>query len=138
MLFQELKDIKSTNKDLRNFGLVVGVFFLILATIFYWYNKNFTLYFGVIGALLVVLGFVLPKILLPLQKVWMAIALIMGFVMTRVILLILFYFILAPIGLIARLFRKQFLDFTFKSQGTTYWNLRQNDQLSKESHEQQF
>ena len=48
----------------------------------------------------------------------------LGWIMTRVILIIIFYLIVTPIGLIARLFGKQFLDLSLNENVNSFWNKR--------------
>ena len=58
--------------------------------------------------------------------------------MTRVILIILFYGILTPIGLIARLCGKDFLDKKVNKITKSYWILRTTAECDKKSYENQF
>ena len=51
--------------------------------------------------------------------------------MTRIILSILFYVILTPIGLISRLFGKQFVELRWDKSNDSYWNFRSNENLKK-------
>ena len=68
----------------------------------------------------------------------MTFAVILGLVMTRVILSIVFYLILTPIGLITRLFGKDFLDLLNKSNTESYWNNRNSDFELNQDYEKQF
>ncbi len=65
-------------------------------------------------------------ILKPIYLVWMTFAVILGWIMTRVILTAIFYLIVTPISLIAKLFRHKFLDLTFRTENDTYWNYRKD------------
>ncbi|MCP4709492.1 MAG: hypothetical protein GY869_12770, partial [Planctomycetes bacterium] len=91
MLLDEIKNIKSTPKDLRNFGLVVGIAAGIAGGVLWWFAKPAYPWFGGAGLLLIVLGLIAPAPLKPLQKIWMTFAVIMGWIMTRVILFIFFF-----------------------------------------------
>ena len=50
-------------------------------------------------------------------------ALILGWVMTRIILSLLFYGIISPLGIFARILGKDFLNIK-KSQKSSFWNFR--------------
>jgi len=68
----------------------------------------------------------------------MIFATILGWLMTRLILSLVFYLILTPIGLILRIFRKQFLELEWNKTDSTYWNYRSTDVLETEKYEKQF
>ncbi|MDP8260309.1 MAG: SxtJ family membrane protein [Candidatus Gygaella obscura] len=138
MIVEEIKNIKSTKKELRQFGIVMGVVCGLLGALFLWRQKDYYPYLFAISALFLSLGFVLPIILKPIQKVWMSIAVLMNFVMTRVILSILFYLIVTPIGLLAKLFGKQFLDLKIDKRKKSYWNYRKSVEFSQSNYEKQF
>lgn len=138
MFIEEIKNIKSDKKECRKFGLSVGIVLVILAVILGYFGKDSYVYFGSIGGLLIILGVVAPVLLLPLQKIWMSLAVILGFIMTRVILFVLFYLILTPTGLIARMFGKDFLDLKIKKDQVSYWNIRETKNYEKLDTERQF
>jgi multisubunit Na+/H+ antiporter MnhG subunit len=138
MLKEEFKNIKETKNDLRKFGLTVGSVLVILAAILFYFEKPSTMYFAVIGAVLALIAIIYPKILKPLNKVWMGLAIVLGFVMSRVILSILFYIVLTPIGLIAKLVGKKFLDLKYDKSAQTYWDKRSNIQKKQIDYERQF
>jgi hypothetical protein len=58
--------------------------------------------------------------------------------MTRVILTVLFYLVLTPIAVTARLFGKQFLDLSFRDPKDSYWVLREKDSSKERNYEAQF
>jgi hypothetical protein len=101
-------------------------------------DKDSYIYFLSIGAMLVALGLAIPELLFPLQKLWMGIAVILGFIMTRVILSFLYYIIITIIGLVAKIFRKDFLDSNFSIKKESYWNYRESKEYEKTQTEQQF
>ena len=137
-IISEIKDIKSTKKDLRNFGLVVGGVLVAIGAFLYWKDRPAHPYFLVIGGTLAFLGVILPSVLIPLQKVWMGFAVVMGFFMTRVILTILYFFVLSPLGIVAKLTGKRFLELKPDKTKTSYWNKREIKPLEKKDYERQF
>ena len=138
MLREELRHIKSDKKELRKFGLTVGIALLIFGGVVFWLGKEYYRYPLFIGLGLILLGALLPAVLKPLQKVWMAIAVIIGWFMSRVILILLYYLVLTPIALIAKLFGKQFLDLKWDGSQSTYWNYRDQQPADKSGYEKQF
>ena len=123
-MLEEIKNIKSEKSDLRKFGITIGVILLIIAGFLFWKEKESFQILLTFGVTLCILGIVIPFILKPIYWVWMIFATILGWILTRVILSLLFYVIFTPIGLILRLFGKQFLEFKWNKTDSTYWNYR--------------
>lgn len=138
MLLEEIKNIKSEKKDLKDFGLVMCAALAILGGALWYKEKDTYTIFLSIAAVFGVLGLVLPSLLRPLQKAWMVFAVIMGFIMTRLILSILFYFVFTAIGLGGRLFGKQFLNLKMDRSQTSYWIKRKSQPFDKTHYERQF
>jgi hypothetical protein len=138
MIKDEIKNIKQTTKDLRNFGLTVGIVILLIAFFLIWKQKPSQFYFFSIGVFLVLSGIFFPSILRPLNKAWMTLAVLLGWVMTRVILSLLFYLVITPISLIARISGKHFLDLKIDKSRTSYWEKRKNSVSSPADYERQF
>ncbi|MBL7157169.1 MAG: ECF transporter S component [Candidatus Omnitrophica bacterium] len=137
-MFEEIKDIKSTRKELREFGLTIGVILVILGAVTLWRGKPTYPYFLGVGALFITLGLMLPGVLKPLQKVWMSFAVIMGFFVSRIILTILFYVVVTPTGVIVRILGKDILDQRIDKNRKTYWQERDAKTKDKVNYENQY
>lgn len=139
MIRDEIKNIKSTKKDLRSFGLVVGGVLAAIGGLLLWFDKPANVYFLSIGAILMLSGLIVPVILKPLQKAWMVMAVLLGWVMTRVILTILYYVVFTAIGILGRIFGKQFLEVKWDAGQESYWNYRSREPVTdKTVYEKQF
>jgi|TARA_B100001964_G_scaffold210190_1_gene244331 hypothetical protein len=137
-MIEEIKNIKSEKSDLRKFGIIVGIVLLIIAGFFFLKEKESFQLFLTIGTVLFVTGIVIPFTLKPIYWVWMVFSTILGWFMTRVILSLLFYVVFTPIGLIARLFGKQFLDLKQNHSQQSYWNMRIVETFDTQNYEKQF
>ena len=138
-MLEEIRNIKSGKSDLRKFGITMGIASGILGGILHWLGKEHALIFLSLAALFLFLGLVLPHLLKPAQKTWMTVAVLMGWVMTRVILSVLFYLLLTPTGLLAKLFGKRFLDTRFPGKSAqSYWIKKEKLSIKKEDYERQF
>ena len=135
-MIKEIKNIKSKKSDLRKFGIIVGTVLLIIAGLLFWKEKESFQLFLAIGIVLFVAGIAIPFTLKPIYWVWMVFATILGWFMTRVILSLLFYVIITPIGLIARLFGKQFLGLKMDGSKQSYWSMRKVE--TSKNYEKQF
>jgi len=138
MLKEEFKHIKEAKKDLRKFGLTVGIVLAAIGTLLFYFEKSSAIYFTIIGGLLILLGILLPQLLKPINKVWMGLAIVLGFIMTRVILTTLFYLVITPIGFLAKIFGKKFMLLKYDKSAKTYWEKRSIIQKKQIDYERQF
>ena len=138
MLKEEFKNIKETKKDLRKFGLTVGTVLILISVVLFYFEKSSAVYFIIPGAMLIIAAFVHTEILKPLNRVWMGLAIVLGFIMSRIILTILFYLVLTPIGLLAKLFGKKFMNLKCDKSTETYWEKRQIKEKNNLDYERQF
>lgn len=119
------EDEEFTRDDGRKFGLSVGVAFLLLGVLLWWRGHvEFMYAVATIGALLALSGIVLPGRLEPIYAAWMAMAEKISRVTTPIVLGIVYLLVLAPSGLVLRLFGKNPLDQDGGREGT-YWSRRE-------------
>jgi len=138
MLLEEIKNIKSGRRDLRNFGLSVGIVLILLGFLLWYFERAAYAYFIVIGAALSISGLSVPFILKPLQKAWMTLAVILGWFMTRLILSLSFFFLFTPIKLLGLIAGKRFLDLKPDKNKKTYWLYRESREFDRKKYEKQF
>ena len=114
----------------RNFGLVFFVFFLIIGLwpllgtneIRYW-----SIFFSVIFFLL---GITNSKLLNPLNKIWFNFGILLGKIISPLIMVIIFFLIITPIGVIMRVFGKDILNLKYNKKNKSYW-IEKNGPKSK-------
>jgi saxitoxin biosynthesis operon SxtJ-like protein len=139
MVVEEIKNIKSGKRELRKFGITMGIVLLLLGGFSWWRGKDFYFYFLIVSTAFIFLGLVTPFVLKPVNKLWMSLAILMSWIMTRVILSALFYLGLTPMGFLARLFGKDFLEVKFdKRTSKTYWILKDKRKSERNNQENQF
>ena len=94
------------NQGLRKFGLVTGAIVVGLFAFFLpWLLEHpWPLWPWILAAGLWIPALLFPGVLKPVYKGWMKFGAVLGFVNTRIILGLFFFLILAPIGLVMRLF----------------------------------
>jgi hypothetical protein len=139
MLLDEIKNIKSTNKDLRGFGLLLGVASVLAGGAPLLKGGDYSYWFLVVGAVLIFLGLVFPGVLRPVYKPWIALSLALGWVTTRAILSVVFFLIVSPIGVIARIFGKRPLQLGWKDASRkSWWILREDQNGRNRRYDRQF
>jgi hypothetical protein len=83
----------------------VGAAFLVLAAITWWRDHPLLLrIFGSLGVGLFALGAAVPARLGPLYRAWMGLALAISKVTTPIFMGVVFFVVIAPVGLVMRLF----------------------------------
>ncbi|MBK7378927.1 MAG: hypothetical protein IPJ03_07940 [Ignavibacteriales bacterium] len=138
MLKDEIKHIDNSDEAVKKTGLTVGVVLILVSLLLWYLGKYSFMYFSIAGGLFVILAFIAIPVLRPFHKLWMMLALFMGFVMSRVILTLLYYLVLTPIGLIAKLVGKKFIPLGFDKNANTYWEKRENTAKQQIDYERQF
>ena len=126
MMNHLISRIKITKEEIRKFGIVIGIILLIIGVILLWKRNIYYPILMIIGIFLFVGGLAIPIILKPIFIIWMIFATIMGWLMTRFILSLLFYGLITPISLIARLMGKKFIYLRWDKINNSYWNYRSN------------
>ena len=137
-MFEEIKNIKSEKRDLRSFGVTVGIILLIISGVLFWKEMESFQIFLAIGITLFLTAIAIPAVLKPVYWIWMIFANILGWFMTRVILSLLFYVVFTSIGLTLRFFGKQFLELRLDKSKESYWNYRTNKNTQIANYEKQF
>ena len=120
-LKDELVALDPDRSDLRKFAFVFGGALLGFGALFWFKESPVYPYLAIPGALVALLGAVVPQILRPLYSVWMAIGLVLGTIVTSIILTVVFVVAIIPIGLVMRLLGKDPMERKLDPEATTYW-----------------
>lgn len=138
MLKEEFKHINTSDKAVKKTGVTVGIVLIAISFILWWLEKNSFIYFSAIGGIFIILSYIALPLLRPFHKLWIGLSLVLGFVMSHVILTLLFYFVVTPIGLLAKLVGKKFMPLGFDKNAKTYWEKREKISKEKIDYERQF
>ena len=134
----DVKKLKTDASDLRKFGLTVGSVFVLFGVLFLLRHRSSSSYFLSIGMVLTAFGVIWPRALNYVYIAWMALAFTVGFVMANVILALFFFLFITPIGLLARLLRKDFIARKWDKQAASYWVQSGRETMTAKSYERQF
>lgn len=136
-LLEEFKKLETSHKKIREFGLVVGGIFLGLSGLLFWKSKETYVFFLGLGMFLFLGAFFYIRILRPVYKTWMGIALVIGFFMSKIILGTLYFLIMTPISIFAKVTKTKFLKNTASASAETYW-IKRSEKPTKQSYSQQY
>jgi len=127
-------DFSPDRKQLRQFGVVACVFFAIFGALIWFQAPVFGLCFSqaapaaITGGILwavsgacLLLTLLAPRGLWPMYVVLNVVTLPIGWVISHVIIFILFFLVIAPVGLFFRLIKRDILHRKFDPQAESYW-----------------
>jgi hypothetical protein len=110
----------ATRRELRSFGLTVGIAFGALAAFGAWRGRSVApATFAVIGGALVILALVAPSRLRAVHRGWMAVALAMSRVTTPLLMGVVYFGIVTPLGVAMRLVRRR--PARRRGEAATFW-----------------
>jgi hypothetical protein len=135
--------MKSTDINLpsnTSFGVFFSICFALLSAYFFYIELisyflisiSVSFFFGITTI-------INPKILLPLNKLWMKFGLLLGLIVNPIIMGIIFFFLLTPISLLTKIFRRDELKIRKNlNLPETYWNVRQADSILTKKFDKQY
>jgi len=103
-----IKMIKSTPKDLKNFGIIMGAAVSLIFGIFLplLLDRSLPLWPFISSTLLISLAFCMPGILKPFYHIWMLAGQILGLMNFYIIMMLMYFLIFTPIAILFKLLGK--------------------------------
>jgi len=128
----------SDPKELRKFGLAVAVVLCVLAGIHWLRSGHLQPWWFAAAGLLAGCAYAKPRLLLPVLRVWMPIAKCINFVVTHVILILAFYLVITPAGIVMRIVGHDPMQRKFRPEADSYWEDLPQEEVTKERYLKQF
>ena len=108
----------------KSFGILFFVVFAIIG-LYPLLSFNFVRIWALVIALIFLfLGMTRPSVLKPLNTGWIKLGEILGKIIAPIVMLLVFFIVITPIGLMLRLFGKDILGLKFSEKVKTYWIMR--------------
>lgn len=115
----------------RSFGIVFAVVFAIIA---FWplvfHGNPVRLWALAIAAIFLVLAFVAPHVMKPLNILWFKFGMLLSKIISPIAMGIIFFVTVTPIGLIRRMKDSDPLNQNFDADADTYWITREPGDLT--------
>lgn len=105
----------------RGFGLVFAGFFALISVLSWWRDHTSWHWTLPVAVVFLVVAYAFPRALSPLNKLWLKFGLLLYKVMNPLVLGLLFFVTITPIGLVMRLFGKDFLRLKMDNSTESYW-----------------
>jgi hypothetical protein len=122
----------------RGFGLVFAAFFLIISLLPLFKHGAVHYWALAIAMAFAVVAFVVPQILKPLNILWFKFGMLLGAIIAPLVMIVIFFLVVTPIGLLMRLLGKDPLRLRRKETEKTYWIPRKRDENQPSSMKNQF
>lgn len=126
-----------TRAEGRKFGLTVGTAFAVLGGVATWRGHPVpAAVFAALGGLLILAGLILPGRLGPVHRAWMGLAHAISKVTTPIVLGVIYFVVLAPVGVMMRLFGRN--PIAPPVRDGSFWMLRSEAGHRRSDLERQF
>ncbi len=123
-------------KDIKVFSLGLVTFLSLVSIKLSKTGKIFSVYLNGIAVMLFILTVLAPRLILPLYKIFSFLGKIIGWIVANIILLLIFYLIFTPIGLLAKLMHRDVLGLK-KTGQESYW-VKNSEVFSRYRYTKQF
>jgi hypothetical protein len=110
-----------TGSSDRGFGFVFAGFFALVAIVRWWKEQGGAGWFAAAALAMLLIALARPSLLAPFNRLWTKLALLLSRIMNPIIMGILFFLVVAPIGLLMRLTGKRPLALEFDPAAESYW-----------------
>ena len=104
----------------RSFGIVFFLVFLLIAIYPLINQDQIKIWSILVSLIFLVLGIMNSKILTPLNKIWFKFGVFLGKIVSPLIMVIIYFFVVTPIGLMLKVFKKDVLRLKF-NKNKSYW-----------------
>jgi len=105
----------------RGFGLVFAGFFVLMSGLSWWRGHTAWHWALPVAAAFLVVALTVPRVLAPLNRLWLKLGLLLYKVVNPIVLGLLFFVTITPIGLVMRLSGKDFLRLKRDPGAKSYW-----------------
>ena len=108
----------------RKFGFFFTTIFLLSSFYSYYIDIEIMVYvLGAICGIFLIITITKPKVLLPLNKLWMKFGILLGMIVSPIVMGLIFFGIFTPIAIFMRLSGRDELRLRFKKK-ETHWIIR--------------
>lgn len=131
--------VRPERKELRRFGIALVVVTAAAGSLWLWRDhRTAAAVFYAISAYGLLASVFFPPAVRPAYWLMQKFGHAVGWFNTRLILILIFYLVFTPIGLLLRLFGKDLLNRKFDPDASTYWIEKKKEPFDPKRYEKQF
>ena len=116
-----MKNLNSSNK---NFGIVFGIFFIIIFFYNYLNNNHFSFNILLVSLTFFIFAYLYPKIFTPLNNVWINIGNLLGKFIAPVVMFFIYFTIVFVTSIFLKTINKDILNLKVNKNSKTFWKAR--------------
>jgi hypothetical protein len=119
---------KTTPKELRNFGFMMGgVFPILFGLLIPWkFHLNYPVWPWALGAFFLGFALLVPTWLYYIHKAWMKFGEFLGAINSRIIMGFIFFFLFVPVAVLMKLLKRDAMTRQFEKRAESYRVLRKD------------
>ena len=121
----------------KTFGYFFSLVFLISSVYFFFQNNKLYIFFFSLCCVFAIVSFTFPKLLSPLNLLWMKFGILLGKIINPIIFGIVFFFMITPIGLIRKLIGVDELKIKENHNQISFW-VKRESKIKNDSFYNQF
>ena len=112
--------MKNFSKE-RQFGILFSLLFVAIFSYYLFFLNVFSIYLLILSLIMLCLTFFAPSSLVIPTKLWIKFGLLLGLITTPIILAFIFFFVIYPIGILKKIFNRNYLDLKIDRDLKSYW-----------------
>lgn len=105
----------------RSFGVLFTVVFALLAGWLAWRANTLWYWFAGASAAFLLVSYTVPRILRPLNAVWMKFGMLLNAIVSPIILGVIFFIVFTPVALFFKLIKRDVLNRKYEPSLASYW-----------------
>jgi hypothetical protein len=105
----------------RAFGIVFAVVFALIGLLPLAFGGGGRVWALAVGAAFLAVALAFPRVLAPLNRLWLRFGLLLHRIVSPLVLGIMFFLVVTPMGLLMRALGKDLLRLKFDERSSSYW-----------------
>jgi hypothetical protein len=111
------------NHKNKSFGLLFGLIFFLIGVFQFIRDHHFYVFFVIASVVFFTVALIRPLLLQPVRKSWERLGNVLGIINTYLLLILIYFLLFMPYGLIIRLLRKDPLRKKIDLKSPSYWEI---------------
>lgn len=116
----------------RSFGIVFALVFSLISVFPLFFDGTLIYWALALAIVFALTTWLYPRVLKPLNFLWFKLGMLLGMIIAPLVMMLIYFLVVTPTGLLMRLFRKDLLRMKKDPQQNSYWINRavDDDQIS--------
>ena len=112
-------------KNNITFGILFFIFFLIIGFYPLISNEPIRIWSVIVSLVFLIITIIKPNSFTFLNKLWVKFGFLLGKIISPIVMSLIFFFVVTPIGILVRIFKKDFIG--LKRGSSSYWINREDN-----------